>query len=249
MSSSSPAPPDARLKLSRRACWIATLSSGLLIAAMLSGWWIERMANAASTENPFVYPPQEIDYVQIDWVAYQKRSERIAQGGAHYGPLRAVVEIPGEYQTESSFSVGASSPELARGELDDRIVEIPIHDAMEVIGFEVNGQAYAFCIDHLLDIPHHVINFKAGAESVAVSYCDLSGCARVVSTDDTTLEPVGIGGLDVNDELVLLLAGDRYSQRSIDLPMDDISFRRASLKEWLKEFPETLVYQGNLDQT
>jgi hypothetical protein len=120
---------------------------------------------------------------------------------------------------------------------------------MEVIGFEVNGQAYAFCIDHLLDIPHHVINFKAGAESVAVSYCDLSGCARVVSTDDASPEPLGIGGLDLNDELVLLLAGDRYSQRSQELPMDDISFRRVSLKVWLDEFPETLLYQGNLDES
>ncbi len=119
----------------------------------------------------------------------------------------------------------------------------------EVIGFHVDGQAYAFCIDSMLAIPRHVINIRNGKRSIAVSYCDRSDCARVNSSDRESIHPLGIGGLDVNNELVLLLDGKRYSHRSEALPMADVSFRRMSLGMWTAEFPKTLLYVGSKEDS
>lgn len=190
-------------------------------------WRAHQLAVDEMTEQRFVYPDQALDHETIDWVAYQKEASRIAQGGTHYKALRAVVHIPGVVQ-----------PELIS------VAESAVPDSSEVIGFHVGDQAYAFCTDPMMEIPQHVINFQRGDRSIAVSYCDLSDCARVLSSDRATALPLGIGGLDVNSELVLLLAGERYSHRSEALPMEDVYFRRTSLGEWIGEFPETMIYVG-----
>ncbi len=232
MSSLTSKSPRPQWDVSSRTLRGVALVLGLLLGATLASWWVARKVTAGLPEDPFVYPEQDLDYEQIDWVAYQERHDELVKGGAHYEPLRAVVEIPGDFESAEKFSNALDAP-----------------GTTEIIGFHVDGQAYAFCIDHLLDIPHHVINFKLGEQPIAVSYCDLSGCARVLSSDRTTAEPLGIGGLDVNNELVFLFEGERYSQRSRDLPMQDIPFQRMTLERWTAEFPETLIFQGNQEST
>lgn len=204
---------------------------GLFAAAVLAaaGWvtqrWSERSLSSVPTHNRFTYPDQPQDYQQVDWATYEKERAEIAAGGEHYRPLKAVVEIP-----------GISDPELTVA------VETTADESLEVIGFKVNGQAYAFCIDVMTQIPRHVVNLRRGDQSIAVSYCDLSDCARVLTTDRIASQPLGIGGLDVNDEMVLLLGGKRYAHRSAALPMDDVEFERMSLGKWMARHPSTMIY-------
>ena len=122
------------------------------------------------------------------------------------------------------------------------VVDTTADEALEVIGFDVNGQAYAFCIDAMMQIRRHVVNIKHDDRSIAVSYCDLSDCARVVTSDREVSQPLGIGGLDIHDELVLLLGGKRYGHRSPALPMDDVPFERMSLGNWMTKHPHTMIY-------
>ncbi len=197
----------------------------LAAAGSVTRRWSEDSLSSTPTSDRFLYPDQPHDYEQIDWLAYEQERAEIAAGGEHYQPLRAVVEIP-----------GISDPELTAAG------ESTADKALEVIGFKVDGQAYAFCIDAMTEIPRHVVNMRNDNRAIAVSYCDLSDCARVVSSARAGSQPLGIGGLDINDELVLLFGGRRYAHRSAALPMDDVAFERMSLGKWMAKHPGTMVY-------
>ncbi len=63
--------------------------------AAAAQWWTDHSVANAITDHRFVYPEQEFDNEQIDWVAYQEESRLASQGGAHYEALEAFVKIPG----------------------------------------------------------------------------------------------------------------------------------------------------------
>lgn len=190
--------------------------------------WTHRSEAASLTDSHFIYPEQENDYVQIDWFAYQAESDRVAKGGEHYKPLVSVAFFPGVVEAQLVS-----------------IDESDIVDSAEVIGFKLDGQAYAFPLKNLMEIAKHVVNFKSGKRSIAVSYCDLSGCARVLSSEAEKANSLGIGGLDLNHELVLLLNGTRYGHLSEAIPMDDVDFVRVSFGEWTAMHPNSRVYQDS----
>ena len=214
---------------------VALVSLSVVIAAIALGtqWWTRR---ANLTSNPFVYPDQDPGYIPIDSVAFEAMTKLVEKGGKYYGPLKAVIEV-----------IGVENPDLVAAADSDT------PDSAEVIAFEVDGRAFAFCVDSMLDIERHVVNVNLGKRHVAVAYCDLSDCTRVVTRQKDTPDsgdtidrsnPLGIGGLDVNDELVLLYEGERYAHRSDALPMDDVTFERMSLGEWKTRHPETLIYEA-----
>lgn len=111
-----------------------------------------------------------------------------------------------------------------------------------VIGFVVNSQAYAIEQDALVKPENHIVNLVIDEIPISATFCDLSGCSRVFTRDeDGGLIDLRVGGVDMEDELVLLLDGKRYKQRSSRIPLEDYEFSVLTFGEWKAAHPETKV--------
>ena len=143
-----------------------------------------------------------------------------------HGPLKDIVNFP--VIADPEF-VTAESSKLA--------------DSDDVIGVVVAGQAYAFSVKYISHETRHVVNLSVDGQAIAITYCDLVDCARVL-TRPKSEGPIGlrIGGLDYKDQLVVMLDGVRYSQTSKKLPLEDFPFERATLGEWKARHPKSLVH-------
>ena len=110
---------------------------------------------------------------------------------------------------------------------------------------EVDGQPCAFVLDALASKDSHVVNAVINDQAVSVSYCNLSECIRVFG-DDSSSQPLslGVGGLDEDWNMVLMLADNRYGQRSKEIPLQDVEHERTTLGEWKESHPDSLLYCG-----
>jgi hypothetical protein len=67
---------------------------------------------------------------------------------------------------------------------------------------------------------------------------------RVLSRDGDAPIPLRVGGLDVDDQMVLLLDGQRYGQESAAIPLCDVPFERTTLGKWKAKHPHSQIYVG-----
>ncbi|NND99727.1 MAG: DUF3179 domain-containing protein [Pirellulaceae bacterium] len=170
---------------------------------------------------------------RVDAVEYH----RLAQGGTYYDKLQYVLDFP-----------GVMGPQL----FDLDAVNLP--DSAPVVGVEIDGFACAFAIDSLLHPTKHVVNTMMNGLPISVTYCDKADTVRVLSCKGNSPIDLHVGGLDINDQMVLLLKGERFAQESDGLPLDDQSHVRTTLGEWKKLHADSKVYmlpespssQGNL---
>jgi hypothetical protein len=147
--------------------------------------------------------------------------------GKFHKPLRVKVDFP-----------GIDQPELLAGD------QVDLAPATEVIGVEIDGQACALVLNAMSEKERHVVNLMLNDSPVSVSYCNLSQCVRVLTSDSSSTIPLGVGGLDIESRMVLLFKGQRYSQDSKDLPLQDIPFSRLEWGTWKLQHPETKIYLG-----
>lgn len=146
-------------------------------------------------------------------------------GGEHYKPLKSYMDYP-----------GIDEPRLYS--LD----EANLKDTTPIIGIEHNGEAIAFVEEKMKDPKAHVVNVNVGGEkSFSITYCYLANCVRVFESESTDLIQMGVGGLDEDDQLVLLQDGVRYSQTSKAIPLADYPHHRTSLGAWRMAHPTTRV--------
>jgi hypothetical protein len=169
-----------------------------------------------------------IPEAQIDPVAEQDRVSD--DNAAFHVPSSHSVYSPGAVSAEPRFTDAASTS---------------LQDSDEVFGILVDSKPYAFP-RHAMQAPsRHIINLNIDATPVSVTYCDIADRARVLSrprgSDPFELR---IGGLDDNDQMVLMLEGARYGQSSLELPLDDLPFERTTFAKWIAMHPESMIYEG-----
>lgn len=154
----------------------------------------------------------------------------MTEAGEHHKPLRVMVDIP-----------GATRPNLL--DANSTIV----NDTDNVFGVVVNGKAYAFAFaaSAFSNSTGRILNLLIDQTPISVTYCELMGCFRVLTSDAGT-NPIDlrIGGFDVACQMVFLLDGIRYDQTSTEIPLQDLPFEKTTLGDWKAQHPDTLVYEG-----
>lgn len=161
-----------------------------------------------------------------------KREEyfRIKAGGEHYLPLQRVVDMPGNDAANlmSSF-------------------EIDFADETPIVGIERVGKAVAFAIDGLRGPKRHIVNLMIGNKPVSVTYCDKVDCVRALTTDSQSPIPLRVGGMDINDQMVVILNNTRYGQSSLALPLTDFPFERTTWGKWKRQHPDSKIFISDLN--
>lgn len=129
-------------------------------------------------------------------------------------------------------------------------IQATLESGAEVIGVSVGINHRAYSVKALSRSPeHHVVNDLVGSKPITVAYCDLSGCARVLtSSEHTKALTVGVAGaveLPEGVEMLLVVNGTKVLQKSQNMPFDDMPFSKTTWHEWRSKHPDTLVYQGS----
>jgi hypothetical protein len=154
----------------------------------------------------------------------------VAKANANHKPLRLIYDV-----------AGIDRPEL----LD--VGEIEMDDSTPVIGVQVGDESCAFVLSTMDQPNRHIVNTIMNQTAVSLTYCPLVDCVRVVrgadgdqSADQTI--PLRLGGLNEEDQMVLMLRGVRYDQESEYLPLADHPYERVTLGHWKQRHPRTKVF-------
>lgn len=165
---------------------------------------------------------------EIQWRTKSRRVTEVAPAGDHHKALQMVADFP-----------GVTEPSLIESKAT------ALSDNADVFGIVINGQAYAFARNALVIPAEHVVNLLIDQKPVSVTYCDLVDCVRVLTRAGShEAIDLHIGGLDVANQMVLLLNGIRYGQSSKGIPLQDLPFERTTLGEWKLLHPTTMIYEG-----
>ena len=153
--------------------------------------------------------------------------EKLIAGGEFYKPLKLVVDYP-----------GVTAPDM----LNADAVELPA--STEIVGVEINGEFCAFVLNSMLSPRKHIVNLVIDESPLSVTYCNLVDCVRVLTREGNGAIPLSVGGLDVDNQLVLLLGDLHYGQSSPGLPLNDYPFDRMTWGKWKAQHPTTKIYVG-----
>jgi hypothetical protein len=151
-------------------------------------------------------------------------------------------------ELESATTRGAGKDQIPS--IDDPTVappaELTLSDEMTVFGVVRNGVARAY--PRRLLVYHEIVNDRIGGDSVAITYCPLTGTTLGFQRDEATF---GVSGLLINNNLVMY---DRTTETlwpqipatGIDGPLAGSSLREfpivwTSLGAWRDRYPETTV--------
>lgn len=110
-----------------------------------------------------------------------------------------------------------------------------------VIGVIIEGQPRAYSAKYL-EFPDHVYNDQIGDTRFAVTYCDVTGCARVLTRDKT--QEIEVGGW-TGSQMMLKINGAYWGHSDVEIPMADLPFEKLTWSEWKHRHPTTLVYAGD----
>ena len=146
-----------------------------------------------------------------------------------------------------SIVMGADYPAVQKPDLVE-LDTVELDDSTQVIGVEVDGQPVAFVLDAMTRPDRHIVSTMIKGKPLAVTYCDLADCARVLTNDAKELIPLRVGGLDDQNQMILLLNGQLYGQSSGALPLQDQPFARMDLKQWRELHPSSKIYLGDTEE-
>lgn len=117
-------------------------------------------------------------------------------------------------------------------------------DDAEVIGLVVPSGPRAYSIEALSERMSHVVNDVVDGVPFAVTYCNMSDCARVLTRNDSSdminLQTGGIG----DGKMFVMLNNVMHRQDSEDLPLEDLEFTRTNWGTWFADHADTLVFIG-----
>jgi hypothetical protein len=203
---------------------VALLLIGFASVVGMANLWAVRLSpKAGEAAYQPLAPPTEEEQAR-DRLEFAER-ERAIKGGTFHKPLQIYA-----------YFAGIDQPVLSESS------DVDLPDLTPVVGVEVNGESCAFVLEEMRDPATHIVNLIMNDKPISVAYCDLVDCVRVVSDESQKPIPLHVGGLDVDQQLVLLLNGERYGQESADLPLQDYPFVRMSWLEWKQLHPDTRVY-------
>ncbi|MFK8113548.1 MAG: DUF3179 domain-containing (seleno)protein [Rubripirellula sp.] len=201
-----------------------TLILATLILTCLAVMQFKTRQLISTDSQRFVHHDTTTDAERAQWQAHQQVVQEASQGGQFHQPLKSVLNLP-----------SVDEPEL----LD--IEQAELDDSTEIVGVEVNGESCAFVLDAMSDPTRHIVNLFLNKKPISVSYCSIQDCVRVLSDESDELLPLRVGGLDINNHMVFLFKGKRYSQESRELPAIDYDFVRTSFGAWKLLHPKTVV--------
>ena len=127
----------------------------------------------------------------------------------------------------------------------------PLPDDEPVVGVVAAGTARAYRLGGMDTPARHVVNDVLGGRPVTVTYCNRTGCARVLTGSGGGPLGVGVGGY--LDGLVLTLGGRFYRQDDLSAvadgpapacPLADLGFERTTWGAWRRAHPDTDLYLG-----
>lgn len=127
--------------------------------------------------------------------------------------------------------------------------EVGLDDEAIVIGIVVNGEPRAYLREAFAMSPsRHVVTDSIDSTPVAITHCDRIGCTRVF-TGPQLEEPgnIRVGGWRVDQTLALIVDEREYSQKSAEIPLDEVPFLELPWGMWRELFPDTLVYVGKAE--
>lgn len=214
------------MTIHRRMLW---LGAGCMTVAAFSlglSHWASLVSVNSVPATAFVVPstPEQLALIEKE----DAEMARILAGGKHHKPLRMVVDFPGIQDPPLKLAAHSNLP-----------------DSTRVIGIEVNGEPCAIVLGAMVDPARHIINLVLNHQPVSVTYCDLADCVRVLTDERKAAIPLRVGGLDMDDQMVLLFENQRYAQLSMKLPLQDFPFVRTNLGAWMILHPASLVIGGN----
>lgn len=128
---------------------------------------------------------------------------------------------------------------------------------MPVLGVVVGSESRAYLLDALAMVQDHVINDVVGGEPITVTYCNLSGCSRVLTAntrapsnkpaDPLAVSVAGLFNVGTSDATMAVEHdGNVYAQDSPELPLRNYPHLRTTWREWLSAHPDTVVYIGQM---
>ena len=138
--------------------------------------------------------------------------------------------------------------------------EARVPDEAVVIGVQVGSVARAYVVqafqvrnlqpaDAQRDpeaakvLSRHVVNDVVDGTAISVTHCDHNLCTRVLTdAESTEALDIGVGGWD--DEMLLLIDGERVPQSTDEVPFEDVPFEVTTWEQWREEHPHTDVYIG-----
>ena len=194
------------------------LVSTVGVANLLASQWVPTAGEGAFVRRSRPAP------MSAEQRAAAAADERAMKGGRFHKPLRRVADFPGIVE-----------PEL------HKVDEVRLPGETMVVGVEVDGVACAFVLGSMQDPTQHIVNTMINNKPISVTYCNYINCVRVLSDDSETSIPLNVGGLDIDNQMVLRLHGERYGQESRELPLADYPFARMSLDEWTHLHADTQV--------
>lgn len=164
-----------------------------------------------------------------------------AQGIANLWPSQPVAESTDSWP-------GISQPPVRAGFL----VQLP--DDAEVVGVCVGEHARAYLLSTMGASPdRHVVNDLLGDCPISVTYCGLTRCARVFTSERKgTILNLGVGDLSggsmtlkVGNVLYAHQTGQNLSSPGgAPLPYPEHSYERTTWKKWRTAHPDTDIFAG-----
>jgi hypothetical protein len=124
--------------------------------------------------------------------------------------------------------------------------EVGLEDDAIVIGIVVNGEPRAYLREAFDMSPNfHVVTDSIDSMPVAITHCDRLRCTRVF-TGSQLEEPgsIRVGGWRTDQTMALIVQEEEYSQKSAEIPLDDVPFLELPWGMWRELFPDTMVYLG-----
>lgn len=203
---------------------IASAMITLIVVSVGLFQWADYVNSAGAGTIRSLTPPLTPEAIALQ-AAEELEWQRLKNGGEYYKQLKIVSDYAGHVPTEL---------------LDAESVTLP--PSTEIVGVEVAGEFCAFVLDSMSNPRYHIVNTMLNMKPISVTYCDLVDCVRVLTDDDSTTIPLHMGGLDVNNQMVLLLDGERFGQSSEGLPLKDHDFVRTTLGDWMNRHPSTKIY-------
>ncbi|MFK8114440.1 MAG: DUF3179 domain-containing (seleno)protein [Rubripirellula sp.] len=201
--------------------------SGCLVAAAGAWTWAAYQDFIAHSQANLVCLNQHVDNGINLFGDHQKVLEHGAfAAGEYHAPMKIKAELSGLTQPPTWEADQISPPENTL-----------------VAGIVVKGKPYAFALDAMNRPSEAVINLTIAEVPISVAYCNLVDYLRVLKRPSGTgPTQLRIGGLDVQNRMVLLLKGIRYAHDSESLPLIDYPFERMTYGEWRQRHPDSRVF-------
>lgn len=121
--------------------------------------------------------------------------------------------------------------------------EVELSDDELVIGVSAGGSSRAWLVRSLNDMQSHVVVDTRGPQPLAITWCDRTRCARVLTGQPGTDFQVQTAGF-MNGEMWLRVNGRMLPQSSSEIPLQDQANRITSWGEWKAAHPDTTVFIG-----